>query len=238
MRSNTMKTKQAEYYSKTTLPTLQSPKKLGEILVEMGAINPDRIDEALRRQEKMKRKKRLGEILIERGEVDHHTVRHALMVQSFISIVSLMASFFASHIYDTITPAYGEARSKPMEVSVKVKPHFSIKVKYQVQSISISQEDISRGYIDVPQATGIAIRDTSRSGFLLIFEGLEKPFKSMSIRGLPNAGEVLITSKHALIHQQNRKTSLDLDLSYRFYLSEDAKAGTYTWPITITLQPA
>ncbi|MCX7982831.1 MAG: hypothetical protein N2572_07985 [Syntrophales bacterium] len=238
MKINRNNTNKNEYLSPSVLPALSAPKKLGEILVEIGATTPDKIEWALKKQEKIKKKKKLGEILIEEGVVDTHSIRHALMIQSFVTIVALMTSFFVSHISDTVTPAYGESRMKPLEVAVKVRPHWSIKVKYQVQSIQVSEADVKRGYVDVPHATGIAIRDTSRSGFLLLFEGLEKPFKSVSVQGLPGAGEIFITSKHALIHQPNKKTSIDLDLSYRFYLTEDAKPGEYSWPITVTLQPA
>ncbi len=227
-----------EYLPNQVLPILEPPKKIGEILVEMGALKPDKLEAALKKQQKLKRKKRLGEILVEEGYVDSKTVKHALVLQSFITMGALMASLFIGHFFDVSNSAYAATKSKPLEITVSVKPHWSISVNYQKQSIHLSEEDVRRGYIDIPNATGLTIKDTSRSGFLLLFEGLSEPFKSVSVRGLPNAGEVIITSKSALIHQQNKKSTINLNLSYRFYLSEGAKPGEYSWPITITLQPA
>ena len=52
-------------------------RPLGEILVEMGAVSPEEIEEALNKQER-----RIGEILVDEGKVSDETLSNALSAQS------------------------------------------------------------------------------------------------------------------------------------------------------------
>jgi len=56
-------------------------KKLGEILVDLRAVTPQEVEEALRLQ-KNGENKLLGEILVEKGLVDKKHVERALEIQS------------------------------------------------------------------------------------------------------------------------------------------------------------
>ena len=56
-------------------------KKVGEILVDLGAITPEVVERALELQRKEKSSRPLGEILVERGFVDEPEVRRALIIQ-------------------------------------------------------------------------------------------------------------------------------------------------------------
>jgi len=57
-------------------------KRLGEILVDLGALDPERVEEALREQEAEGRRRRIGEILMEKGWVRSQDVERALIIQS------------------------------------------------------------------------------------------------------------------------------------------------------------
>jgi len=57
-------------------------KRLGEILVDLGAIDPGRVAQALKEQEKEGRRRRIGEILVEKGWVRPQDVERALVIQS------------------------------------------------------------------------------------------------------------------------------------------------------------
>lgn len=56
-------------------------KRLGEILVDMKAISPQDVQEALKEQKSGNGSRKVGEILVERGCVQDETVRRALVVQ-------------------------------------------------------------------------------------------------------------------------------------------------------------
>ncbi len=57
-------------------------KRLGEILVDLGAIDPSRVAQALKEQEKEGRRRLIGEILVEKGWVKPQDVERALVIQS------------------------------------------------------------------------------------------------------------------------------------------------------------
>ncbi len=56
-------------------------KRLGEILVDMGAVSVREVEEALAEQRAGGRPRKLGEILVEKGSVQDELVRRALVVQ-------------------------------------------------------------------------------------------------------------------------------------------------------------
>lgn len=56
-------------------------KRLGEILVDMRAVSPHDVEEALEEQKSGNGPRKLGEILVEKGCVQDETVRRALVVQ-------------------------------------------------------------------------------------------------------------------------------------------------------------
>lgn len=57
-------------------------KRLGEILVDLGAIDPGRVTQALKEQENEGRRRLIGEILVEKGWVRPQDVERALVIQS------------------------------------------------------------------------------------------------------------------------------------------------------------
>lgn len=57
-------------------------KKLGEILVDMGKIDPNDIEKILEAQKTEKQKKLIGELLVQAGLVSRKDVLRALAIQS------------------------------------------------------------------------------------------------------------------------------------------------------------
>ncbi len=57
-------------------------KRLGEILVDLGALDPSRVDQALAEQERGGRRRLIGEILVEKGWIRPQDVERALLIQS------------------------------------------------------------------------------------------------------------------------------------------------------------
>ncbi|MCD5408006.1 hypothetical protein LR090_01970 [Candidatus Bipolaricaulota bacterium] len=57
-------------------------KRLGEILVDMGFVDPRQVEQGLERQRSLPEPKPIGEILVEEGLVPAEAVERALAVQS------------------------------------------------------------------------------------------------------------------------------------------------------------
>ena len=112
----------------------------------------------------------------------------------------------------------------------------SLKVILQTQELVITQADILRGYIEVSSAEHIEIQNNNLAGYLLVFEGLNGLFKEVVIKGLGD--EVTINSDGGWIAQPyNGRDPVIIELSYKFVLSDKAKAGTYRWPLVVYASP-
>jgi len=122
-----------------------------------------------------------------------------------------------------------------INVKVKVSHRVHLKVIYQLPQITITEEDIQRGFIDVPSASRLEVTNTNPAGYLLAFEGTLGPFKEVHIQGLANPAQ--LNSGNAFILQPyTRKSRRTMELSYRCLLSEDTKPGSYSWPFSISAQ--
>ncbi|MDZ4165569.1 MAG: hypothetical protein U1C55_10635 [Smithellaceae bacterium] len=214
------------------------PLRIGEVLVQMGCVSENHVQYALEKQKSSGAQKKIGDILIEEGYVTKRHVREALKLQSLLVTAALIAAFLVNQIVGMTPAAQASSKAKSMEITTRVLPHWKLSVEYQAQEIVITEEDIRKGVVEVKAGTRLTIKNTSKAGYYLLFEGLGKPFKSLSLQGINGLGEVIITSPNALVHQEYSKTARTHELSYKFYLSDDVKPGTYPWPVLITLQPS
>jgi hypothetical protein len=127
------------------------------------------------------------------------------------------------------------AKDKNLHVTVTVPARTELKIARQAGSIKIAQSDIDRGRLEMAAATQMTVKNNDRSGCLLLFEGMDWPFKKVLISGLDR--EVQISQPSSFIHLPYTSKPAAYTLSYSFELSEDAKPGEYRWPLSISLQP-
>jgi hypothetical protein len=212
--------------------------KLGEILVTTGQITRNQLEDALTRQRLSQ--KTIGDELVDSGYIQPHQLFHGLKLQkkllkaalvAVLSLVSLSSSQSADYKSPDIRPENTVvATSKP------VQHHTALKIVSQTDELIITQNDVMRGYVDIPIGAHVEIVNENLAGYMVIFENLGGPFKEVIVKGL--GGEVVIDSKGGWITQPyNGRDPLMVELGYRFILSENAKPGTYAWPLTISVSP-
>jgi len=211
--------------------------RLGELLVATHDISRTQLDDALRKQKYSKKK--IGEILVEEGHVKPQQVNRALKLQQKLVTAALIAALFLA---GTMIPrkAYSTSAgvgSTKLIVTAHVMPHVKLKVLKQLSELIITNADITRGYVDIPVASRIEVKNNNPAGCLLVFEGLGGPMnfiKGVYIQG--GGREVYVESAGWMI-QPFTRTPVSMELSYRFVLSKDALPGTYAWPLTISARP-
>lgn len=207
------------------------PIKLGQVLVRAGRITTEDLEQALHEQNDSK--KRIGEILVEKGFIKPNELTHGLNVQSMFTTSGIPTGLsFGSVIEGKITQVT-EGRKHSTKAQLPIRSHLA--VLYQMPSIVLSRADIKAGYIILKNASRIAIKSNNKKGCMLIFNGLAWPFKEAHAFGL--AHDVHITSEGASVQQPYKKNTQNVELSYRFILSDNAKAGRHPWPLSIALQP-
>jgi hypothetical protein len=129
-----------------------------------------------------------------------------------------------------------ESQETSPKLTESIQTHTSLKIVYQIAELTITREDILRGYIDVSPGAHIEIQNNNLSGYMVIFKGLGSPVREIVIKGLGK--DTLIDSDGGWIVQPyHGRDPLFVELSYRFKLSGDAQPGTYAWPLKIAVSP-
>jgi len=207
------------------------PIKLGQVLVRAGRITTEDLEQALHEQNDSK--KRIGEILVEKGFIKPNELTHGLNVQSIFASSGIPTGLSFGSVIEGKIAQVAEGKKPSTKAQLPIRSHLA--VLYQMPSIVLSRADIKAGYIILKNASRIAIKSNNKKGCMVIFNGLKWPFKEAHAFGL--AHDVHITSKGASVQQPYKKNTQNVELSYRFILSDNAKAGKHPWPLSIALQP-
>lgn len=205
--------------------------KLGQVLVRAGRIKAEDLEQALSEQNSSK--KRIGEILIEKGFIKPEELTHGLNVQSMFTTSGISAGLSFGSVLEGRAAQKRENRKTGTKTPIPIRSHLA--VLYQLPSIVLSRTDIKAGYIILKNASRIAIKSNNKKGCMVVFNGLKWPFKEGHAFGLVH--DVHITPEGASVQQPYKKNTQNVELSYRFILSDNAKAGKHSWPLSIALQP-
>lgn len=215
-------------------PVQPSKLRLGEVLVAAGLITPEDLDRALERQKRSE--KRLGEILVEAGILEPEKVELGLRLQRRLVAASLAGIMALAGMGFGAAPAEAQSNaqeSASMSVSARVVPFTSIEVQEAAGELVITQEDVERGYIEVPGAARVALRSNDPAGYRLRFDidadfiaaaevtGLDQPLR-LGARG----GRIDLPAPET--------TRQQLDLTFRFELADGARPGHYSWPVRVS----
>lgn len=121
-------------------------------------------------------------------------------------------------------------------VQATVSVHADLERIEEPREVTLTAEDIHRGWADIPVGSRLWIFSNSRSGCFLRFEVAEEAswLKLILIRGLPI--EAQVSRPGGWLHRRWPGASRSvLELWYRLELQPDAKPGTYPWPLHVSL---
>ncbi|OPY78068.1 MAG: hypothetical protein A4E65_02451 [Syntrophorhabdus sp. PtaU1.Bin153] len=211
------------------------PARLGQVLVRAGRITPGELEKALNEQGLSN--KRLGEILIEKGYIKPEELTHGLNVQSMILSAGLTTVRSLGSLLEGKGPTSPSDSERDLDgkgaAQVPTRSHLA--VLRQMSSIVLTDDHVRNGYIDLLNATRLAVSSNDRSGYLLVFDGLGWPFRGVHVFGLLK--DIHMESSSISVYQPFCEDAPTMELSYRFKLSDDAEPGKYGWPLSISLQP-
>ncbi len=173
--------------------------------------------------------KKIGELLVESDCLFPGGVDQGLCLQN-----TLFLAAFGTVL--VLTPALiveAGTLSTGFRATASVRKVSRIRIVRQQSQLTISQNDIATGYLDVPAASRFEVKNSSQDGYLLAFEVLEGPFKQIFISGLKN--EVQIDFDRGWVLMPYSRTPQLLELTYRFIFTADARPGIYPWPVQINV---
>ena len=214
--------------------------RLGELLVATRHITKEQLEDVLVKQKISKKK--IGDMLVEAGYAEPHHIEFGLNLQrklvtaALIAAVSMASTEGADVAHATESPGTSKAR---VTVTARVLAHTSIKFLYQAPELVVTNSDISRGYVEIPEASRIELKNNNPDGYMLVFEGTNGQVnlvKEIQVQGLGR--EVQIDQYGGWIVLPNEGLApVTKELSYRFVLSEKAQPGSYVWPLALSVRP-
>ncbi len=203
---------------------------LGNILVAHGDITRLQLTEALSRQSHSGRP--LGAELIKAGHASKKQIDDGLKQQrSIVAYALAVSAGLAPFVPTAVHP-------KPVAtvaVSATVIARAKLHTAHQESHLRVTALDVARGYVDVAGASRFSVQTNSRSGYSLEFFPLGDIFATVWVGGLADA--VQLASEGGTIVQRDPVAPLPMhELSFRFILRADALAGTYPWPLHMTVR--
>jgi hypothetical protein len=199
---------------------------LGNILIASGQINREQLDAALEQQKNSTKK--IGELLIDGGYLQQSQVDQGLHLQ-YLLVAAALGTVVA-----VCPPVSAEAGSSSasLNATATVKSIARVKVLYQQPQMVITEKDIAMGYIEMQAASRLEVRNTSQSGYMILFEIQDGPFRDVLIRGLGT--DLHIGQGNGWLVKPHVRGPELLELTYRFVLMADASPGAYPWPVQIS----
>ncbi len=207
---------------------------LGNILVASGEITREQLAAALQRQRASGQ--RLGEELIQASITSKLQVDSGLLLQRKLSHFALAAVIGLAQMAMGLNAAQAAQKNAALSVSVRVVANAKLHSDYQATQLAISGTDLARGYIDIPAASRFSVASNSRSGYLMEFYPVGNLFASVQVSGLGSAVE-LGADGGAVVQRGLQPPKLTHELSFRFFLRPDTRAGLYPWPLLLSVRP-
>lgn len=132
-------------------------------------------------------------------------------------------------------PALAESSSANMQVSVRVIARAIVSIDSQPSAVTITADDIARGYVDVPAPIVVRVRTNSRQGYMLQVEKLSDTFSSIELATTDVAMNV---GAHESWIQRPYIAGGDLmPMRARLHLSPLATPGSIALPIAFNASP-
>jgi hypothetical protein len=131
-----------------------------------------------------------------------------------------------------------QAASATVTVSAVVAHHARIQLD-QPSVISVSAEDIARGYVDVERSVQVLVRSNAHDGYTLAFDCECHSIRQAQVQGVAGGLQVGAATAYAVRPAAGPGMWVDrVNLRFRFLLADDARPGTHAWPIRISLMTA
>jgi hypothetical protein len=203
---------------------------LGNILVANGCITRQQLEKTL--HQRIETGRYLGEELIKAGHASSGQVERGLLLQRNLVACALAATVGLAPV--VAMPVAAAQMSAAMPVSVTVVAHAKMQTNFQASQLKVSQNDVARGYVEVPAATRFSVESNSQSGYLMEFYPVSDVFDSVEIGGLGST--IQMGADGGVIVQRGSFPANQLhELSFRFVLRPDIMPGNYPWPLQLSV---
>lgn len=214
------------------------PVRLGELMVAAGVITQDQLQSALAKQSEWR--DRIGEVLVRMGLATEALVKKFLALQQRLIAALMIVAIGATAIcFSPAVEAAGPSQaSAKIEVRATVLKHVSVKALSSPQSVTITKQDIDRGFIDIATPSAIEVRTNSAEGYMLNFQSSLDGVNPVVINAPGRGGGVLSADRVLQVSRPISGMTVDQhELQWRLQLTPAVAPGTYAWPVALNVHP-
>ena len=117
-------------------------------------------------------------------------------------------------------------------VSATVVPKISQSTIHQELAINVTEDDLKKGFVEIPSGTILQIKTNARNGYALFFEGGNELFKEVMVKD--KGRTVSLPPRGGFVHQPYSGSNVEIkDLSYKLQLKENIQPGSYPFPFRV-----
>jgi hypothetical protein len=123
-----------------------------------------------------------------------------------------------------------------LDFSVLIPPVLNVQTLSTPRTIHIEEEHVAQGYVDLRDASSLAITSNHRGGFQVsvqidsaLVESVEVRLMDRVVRVAGGLVTMVVSTPPAGDHR--------VGVSYRLYLKRGVGAGAYRWPVALTFSP-
>jgi hypothetical protein len=165
-----------------------------------------------------------------------HSRLSSLRLRAALAIAGalvLAAMPFAVHADATGTQRPAIREHAILDFKIVIPPVLKVTPLTAPRRLVIEQTDIERGYVDLHEASSLAIATNSRHGFMLsaqidstLLERAEVHVANQTLRAASDLSSMLV--------QLPQRSHSSIGVSYRLHLKQQTRAGEYRWPVALT----
>ncbi len=128
-----------------------------------------------------------------------------------------------------------EGNSVRLTVMARIATFFRMQVVQQAPALTITADDVVRGYVDINAASNFYVATNTLDGYRIAFRAFGSNFRNVIVTGLKAPLELGAGGGNEVrVDSNGRRT--DYQLNYRFVLAPDAQPGSYQWPLEISVR--
>ena len=122
-----------------------------------------------------------------------------------------------------------------MLVSATVRPVATLEQQSEPVAITLSAQDVERGFIDISDPTQLRVHSNSREGYIIELLAVSPMFSSIAVHGL-GSDVTLGAEGGSIVQRWDRAQSVSLALTFRLKLAAGLQPGQYPWPLRMRVR--
>jgi hypothetical protein len=135
-----------------------------------------------------------------------------------------------------VNAAFAAGAKAQLDVRAIVLTVMKVRMVSQPSQLTISENDVANGYVDLVDASALLITSNSGAGFMLSMTYAAELVSRVSAR-LTGQFAATLEGEGTVAVRAHQVRDEPMRVSYRLFLNQAARAGSYPWPVALSFTP-